>query len=284
MFKNSPLNIFSTLVHLMFLSSVIWVFLVEFKLIYLGLFLINFIWFGLSSSLYFHRTLSHKSAELHPILEYFFLTGAAISLSGSPISWVAIHRYHHVHPDTETDPHSPVHGRFWAYLGWVAHIDLEILEELNKTYAKDLLAKPMYRIFDHKLMLILPFLIYNLLLFIFLGLGGIVWGSLLATLFSYNFHWMLIASFCHESKFGYRRFSTPDKSRNIPWLSLLTFGESLHNNHHKYPSNFQLKSAKNEFDFSYVCIRFFEQIGLAKNIKKTDYEITKPHVKSAELK
>ena len=35
--------------------------------------------------------------------------------------------------------------------------------------------------------------------------------------------------------FGRRRFDTPDESRNVAWLSIISFGESWHNNHHAFP-------------------------------------------------
>jgi len=42
-----------------------------------------------------------------------------------------------------------------------------------------------------------------------------------------------INSICHF--FGRRRFATSDRSTNVAWLSLATFGESWHNNHHAFP-------------------------------------------------
>jgi stearoyl-CoA desaturase (delta-9 desaturase) len=44
-----------------------------------------------------------------------------------------------------------------------------------------------------------------------------------------------INSICHY--WGRRRFSSPDESRNVWWLSWLSFGESWHNNHHAFPSS-----------------------------------------------
>jgi stearoyl-CoA desaturase (delta-9 desaturase) len=45
----------------------------------------------------------------------------------------------------------------------------------------------------------------------------------------------LINSVCHLRKLGYRANDTPDDSTNIRWLSWLTWGQSLHNNHHADP-------------------------------------------------
>ena len=42
-----------------------------------------------------------------------------------------------------------------------------------------------------------------------------------------------VNSVCHF--LGNRRFETDDHSTNVPWLALLSFGESWHHNHHAFP-------------------------------------------------
>ena len=42
-----------------------------------------------------------------------------------------------------------------------------------------------------------------------------------------------VNSLCHVA--GERRFATEDRSTNILWLSLLSFGEAWHHNHHAFP-------------------------------------------------
>jgi stearoyl-CoA desaturase (delta-9 desaturase) len=44
-----------------------------------------------------------------------------------------------------------------------------------------------------------------------------------------------INSICHF--WGRRRFRSTDESRNVWVLSLISFGESWHNNHHAFPSS-----------------------------------------------
>ncbi len=44
-----------------------------------------------------------------------------------------------------------------------------------------------------------------------------------------------INSLCHF--FGRRDYATDDESRNLRWLSLLSLGESWHNNHHAFPTS-----------------------------------------------
>ena len=37
----------------------------------------------------------------------------------TPYRWVAIHRLHHQHSDTQPDPHSPLVDFLWSHMGWL---------------------------------------------------------------------------------------------------------------------------------------------------------------------
>ena len=53
-------------------------------------------------------------------------------------------------------------------------------------------------------------------------------------------HW-LIGYFAHNSgKQNWRVQNTTVQGFNIPWASLITMGESRHNNHHVYPHSAKL--------------------------------------------
>lgn len=272
MFRHSSFNILSALAFAVFFSTPILVFFVDFKAIYIPLFLFHFIWFGLASSMYYHRIVTHRGAKLNFFLEIFFLIGGVVSLSGSPINWASVHRFHHSTPDKGDDPHSPVlDGHFWAYVGWASHQDENKINELKMRNSKDLLDNKLYSFFDKMPVIVLPSLFYVGGLFYLFDAGAVVYGYLLAGLLSYNFHWMLIASFCHGTNWGYRRFNTNDFSRNVPWLSFVSFGESLHNNHHQNQRSVKLRSSAWEFDFSYMALKFFQKIGLAKNLIEVNF-------------
>jgi stearoyl-CoA desaturase (delta-9 desaturase) len=70
-----------------------------------------------------------------------------------------------------------------------------------------------------------------------------------------------INSLCHF--FGRRRFETSDESRNLLWLSPLSFGESWHNNHHAFPTSFRHGMRPWELDMSAWVIWALEKCGLA---------------------
>jgi hypothetical protein len=66
------------------------------------------------------------------------------------------------------------------------------------------------------------------------ALAGLVWGGGVRVFVLHHVTFS-INSICHF--FGRRRFASRDESRNVWWLSLLSFGESWHNNHHAFPTS-----------------------------------------------
>ena len=65
------------------------------------------------------------------------------------------------------------------------------------------------------------------------GWRGLVWGGLVR-IAVHNQTMFAVNSVCHS--LGSRDFDTKDSSRNNLFVSLLSFGEGWHNNHHAFPS------------------------------------------------
>ena len=66
------------------------------------------------------------------------------------------------------------------------------------------------------------------------ALTGLLWGGAVRMLVVHHVTYS-INSLCHF--FGSRDYETDDESRNLRWLSLLSLGESWHNNHHAFPTS-----------------------------------------------
>jgi len=79
-----------------------------------------------------------------------------------------------------------------------------------------------------------------------------------------------INSICHF--FGRRRFATDDYSTNVGWLSLATFGESWHNNHHAFPTSAFHGLRRWELDLGGLFIRALERAGLAWEVVRVSPE------------
>jgi stearoyl-CoA desaturase (delta-9 desaturase) len=176
------------------------------------------------------------------------------------ISWVADHRKHHAFSDRPGDPHSPHvdHGSGWsgalrglahAHVGWLFSHETR---GRRTRYAPDLLADPVVSRVDRAFV---PIVAAGLIIPFFLGwafggtlrdgLTGLLWGGAVRVLVLHHSTYA-INSLCHF--FGRRRFGTKDESRNLAWLSVFTFGEAWHNNHHAFPTSAQHGLRRWEFD------------------------------------
>ncbi|MFM9082920.1 MAG: fatty acid desaturase, partial [Actinomycetota bacterium] len=60
-----------------------------------------------STTVYLHRTVSHKALSLNPFVEWLFRAAIWLTTGIKPKQWAAVHRKHHAFTDSEGDPHSP---------------------------------------------------------------------------------------------------------------------------------------------------------------------------------
>src|SRR5205823_10532324 len=66
-----------------------------------------------STTIYLHRTATHKALVLHPAVAWLFKLALWLTTGLSTKEWVAVHRKHHAFTDEEGDPHSPLLLGFW---------------------------------------------------------------------------------------------------------------------------------------------------------------------------
>jgi stearoyl-CoA desaturase (delta-9 desaturase) len=222
----------------------------------------------------YHRLLTHRSFQTFPAVRYALAVLGTLAIEGSVLKWVADHRKHHNFTDEDGDPHSP-HGSGPGVLGalkglWHAHVGWlfnTVGQADQHRYAPDLLKDKGLRMIDaweKPLMaasLVLPFLLGLLVKGTLTGaLLTLVWVGLVRV-FLLHHATFSINSICHF--FGRRRFATNDRSTNVGWLSILTFGESWHNNHHAFPSSAFHGLRRRELDLGGLFIRLLERVGLA---------------------
>jgi hypothetical protein len=109
---------------------------------------------------------------------------------------------------------------------------------------------------------------------LFFALGGVswvVWGIAVRVTMSLHGHW-LVGHFAHRR--GQQNWAVENvavQGFNIPNISLLTFGESWHGNHHAYPGSARLGLAKGELDPGWWLIRTLEFVDLAWNVKQPEH-------------
>ena len=222
----------------------------------------------------FHRLLTHRAFQTRPSVRYALAVLGTLAVEGSVIKWVADHRKHHDFTDEAGDPHSPhdagagvtgaLKGLGHAHVGWLFNT---VGQADRRRYAADLLRDRGMRIIDAAEK---PLIVASLAIPFGLGLlvKGTIGGALLtlvigglARVFFLHHATFSINSICHF--FGRRRFATDDQSTNVGWLSLLTFGESWHNNHHAFPTSAFHGLRRRELDPGGLFIRGLEKLGLA---------------------
>ena len=72
----------------------------------------------LLTTLYLHRTLSHRSVTMRPGLAFVCRFALWVSTGIRPREWAAVHRRHHAYTDVTGDPHSPVLEGYWRVQLW----------------------------------------------------------------------------------------------------------------------------------------------------------------------
>jgi stearoyl-CoA desaturase (Delta-9 desaturase) len=231
----------------------------------------------------FHRLLTHRSFQTYRGVRYALAVLGTLAVEGSVIKWVADHRKHHDFADEAGDPHSP-HGAGSGVLGalsglWHAHVGwlfTSVGQADRRRYAPDLLKDRGMRRIDAAekplilASLVIPFLLGFAVKGTLMGaLVTLVWAGLVRV-FLLHHATFSINSICHF--FGRRRFATKDRSTNVAWLALATFGESWHNNHHAFPTSAFHGLRRRELDLGGLFIRVLERSGLAWQVVRVSPE------------
>lgn len=249
-----------------------------------GLLLWWVMWFlvgGVGVSVGLHRHFSHRAFAAKPALRAVMAVLACMAGQGTVSYWVALHRSHHSHSDQPGDSHSPVpeaHGmssRWGAFaqghMGWVWRHDVPS----PIRYAADLMRDPLIvRIDSHYWWIVASGVVLPGLAGVLIWsdaplwegfLNGSFWGGFFRIALGHHIIWA-INSACHFS--GQRPYDTGDYSTNVPWLSVLSFGESWHNNHHQAPTCASFKHRWWQSDMGWAFIQLAGRLGLASNIKR----------------
>jgi len=182
-----------------------------------------------------HRYWSHASFEMPKWKERFVTTLSVFNGYGSIFPWVMIHEAgHHKHSDTEDDPHTPKKGFWNSFMLWhrkQQEFDKVIDRRVLVSYVRRGFVNDNYYTFlndNHIAINLGVFLMFYIISpeVAFYGFVLGVWFTLLNT--------SLVTALSHMSWFGYRNFDTRDNSVNNRVGAVLTWGEMLHNNHHRF--------------------------------------------------
>ncbi len=227
------------------------------------LFFILYVITGMAVTLGYHRLLTHGSFTTYRPIKWFLAFLGQLSAEGSAAFWVAIHRKHHAFTDKEGDPHSPLDGVLWSHMLWFFPKKDQIA--LIQKYAPDIWSDPVLKWMHYlflPILIIFAFILYGIGCFWdqYTALSFLAWGFLLRAWFVAHVTWCVNSA---SHIWGYRNYETPDESRNLWWVALLSFGEGWHNNHHAYQRMARHGHKWWEIDTTYWMICILEKCGLA---------------------
>lgn len=239
----------------------------------------------LSTTVYLHRCLAHRSIELRPAVRAVNRVAIWITTALKPRQWAQVHRYHHAAEDTADDPHSPRNfggGRTgaWQVLWRNASLYTRATRDprLARKY-RDLTSDRWDRwLFDHGevgLVLGIGTLCALLALlghWLVVGALGIVVG-VVAGLLAAGLHASLyvlgggaINGFGHAAAIGQ---PVGGYGTNMPVLALLTVGEGWHRNHHAAENSPRFGCGR-QIDLGWLAICALRGLGLARVTARGD--------------
>jgi len=175
--------------------------------------------------------------------------------------WVAVHRCHHAHCESEKDPHSPVvvgiNQVLWrgAELYRDARSTPALVDRFGGGGPADWLERRIYGRYTWQGVGLL--LVIELLLF---GAPGL-------TLWACQMMWIpflaagVVNGLGHYV--GYRNYDCKEAATNIVPFGLLIGGEELHNNHHTFPTSAKFSVRWFELDIGWAYIRVLRWLRLA---------------------
>ena len=235
---------------------------------------------GFGVTMGFHRHFTHCSFKAAKPLHIALGIAGSLAIEGPVLVWVADHRRHHKYSDKEGDPHSPwrfgndwkalTKGFLYAHMGWMFNPN----RTSQQKFCPDLLADTAIRRISKTfplwvaISLLAPALIGGLWSMSLAGaLTAFFWASLVRVCLLHHVTWS-INSVCHT--FGHEDFDVRDKSRNVAWLAIPSFGESWHNLHHSDPTCARHGALEGQIDISARAIWIAEKLGWAWDVRWPD--------------
>ena len=232
---------------------------------------------GLGVTVDFHRLFTHKAFKPNRTVKVALVIAGSLAIEGPVIRWVADHRKHHKFSDRDGDPHSPwrygesipalAKGLLYAHVGWLFDIE----QTPQRRYAPDLLKDPdLVRVsrqfpFWVFVSLMAPAVIGGLWSMSWEGaLTAFFWATLVRVALLHHVTWS-INSICHAV--GEQPFKSRDRSGNVWWLAVPSFGESWHNLHHADPTSARHGVLPGQIDLSARVIWLFEKLGWVYDVR-----------------
>ncbi len=203
-----------------------------------------------AKSIALHRYFSHNSFATTKSKHDLLTAISVLAGQGSPFEYSMIHRHHHIHSDTDKDIHSPKQGFWHSVFLWSMQsaewffqsqkVSLKKTADLTKNKFVYIVNKNYYFIW-FALIILTVLIHWKITLFFLLAPVG----------FEVLHNGLMSSYLSHKKLYGsYRNFETADDSANYKFLVFIQTGEAFHNNHHQFPTKYNMAFRKDEFDLA----------------------------------
>lgn len=234
-------------------------------IIIISFFLIHWYSSAFAQSFFLHRYTAHKMFHMNPFWERFFYLFTFLTQGSSflhPKAYAQLHLDHHMHSDTDEDPHSPLFFRDVFSMMWnTKRIYTEYHNGTRKapnSFVADMPTWPLIDRLGNSWLVRLLFC--GLYTWFYVAFAPNAWWFLLLPIHFLigPFHGAFI-NWCGH-KYGYRNYKTDDHSKNTFAWDLLFMGECFQNNHHQYPNRANFATKWFEYDMVYPLIWAFNRL------------------------
>ncbi|MEX2596530.1 MAG: fatty acid desaturase [Salibacteraceae bacterium] len=216
-------------------------------------------------SFFHHRYAAHMQFSINIFWERIFYIISYFTQGSSylsPRAYALMHRLHHAHADTEKDPHSPIFTNRLDKMMWkTKQMYAGIFRDRISVEEKFKVKVPDWKWMDnlgHSFWSRLFWMLAYTTFYVFFATQWWMFLLLPFHFFMGAFHGAIINWFAH--KIGYINYPLNNTSRNLVNIDLLMWGESLHNNHHKYPGRANFATKWFEWDPMYPFIRLLDTV------------------------
>ena len=210
-----------------------------------------FVWYAIllwwSHHIGLHRYFSHNSFKVNKFWHIVLCYTSCLVSFGSPFGYALAHRAHHKHSDTDKDTHAPTKIGILRvmFFNW-DYRNINILDR-NRMIDK-------WAISAHNNYVLIILLFYILLHLVDTGLAFTYNIGVLIALFGVAY----VNVFSHvKNPLNYRNFETNDLSSNNLFVGVL--GGEWHNNHHRYPQNWNQRVKWWELDIPAQIIKLIKK-------------------------
>jgi len=193
----------------------------------------------------------------------------------SIIHWSRDHRSHHLHSDTELDPHNSEEGFFYSHAGWLLlKRQPKVVEALRKVEISDLMSDPLLKWQHDNWMWLTPVTTALIPTLIF----GYMWGSYkqafyitcaLRWVWVMNCTW-LVNSLAHYS--GTKQYDPKIVPAENLIVATLALGEGYHNYHHTFPHDYKTSENFIAVNPTSFFLKACELLGLASDLQEAKHE------------